>query len=138
MLEYLAFMRDNASENNPLGNTAMNLPYFDDSDVKVKEALKIWADCLKVHDFRELGYSEPNIYYLKTGYSSDEDEETSVNNNIAVNVQAVYDGLSKVQKLSIDHFHLSAVWHPNRYNILDIYATAILAMKRGLRSRLII
>ena len=113
----------------------MKLDYLDDTDLKVKEVLDIWAIWMHVDDKNHLGFTQCMIYYLVTGYSDVDDAELRDNKNKAVTAQAIYEGLSIPQKLAINHFHLSAVWHPQRYKIEDAYASAIEAMTNGLRRR---
>ena len=48
-----------------------------------------------------------------------------VENNLAINVQAIYEGLKHPQQLAIDHFHLAAVWRSNRSNLEDDYIVIV-------------
>ena len=126
---------DNARINNHIGINRMNLPYLDDTEMKVKYILDVWASWMRVDDKNHLGFTQCMIYYTATGYGSLDDAELRDNKNKAVTAQAIYEGLSLPQKLAINHFHLSAVWHPQRYKIEDAYASAIEAMTKGLRRR---
>ena len=59
-----------------------------------------------------------------------------VEKNMAINVQAIYDGLPSLQQLAIDHFHLHAVWRSTRPGALDdAYGNALMAVEIGLRRR---
>ena len=113
----------------------MNLPYFDDTEIKVKDVLDIWANWMQIDDSQHLNYSRCMIYHLGGSNGDKDDAELRDNKNKAINAQAIYEGLSLAQKLAINHFHLSAVWRPQRYKIEDAYASAIEAMTKGLRRR---
>ena len=113
----------------------MKLDYLDDTDLKVKEVLDVWAIWMHIDDNQHLNYSRCMIYYLSSSNSDVDDAELRDNKHKAETADAIFQGLSIPQKLAINHFHLSAVWHPQRYKIEDAYASAIEAMTNGLRRR---
>lgn len=114
----------------------MTVYKISDSEAKVKDALCVWAKSLKndVSHQRALGHGRC-VGFASGGMSSWEDFEAKVDRNMATNVQAIYDGLKHQQRLAIDHFHLSAVWQPNRYKIEDCYADALVVIGIALRRR---
>lgn len=114
----------------------MNMRVIDDNQAKVKEALAIWADWMQRGVGGDLGYGRTMGFESGgSAISSWEDFENCVEKNMAVNVQAIYEGLQQLQQLAIDHFHLHAVWRSNRVPIENAYASALLAMEVGLRRR---
>ena len=113
----------------------MKLDYFDDTDLKVKDILDVWAHWMRIDDNQHLGYSRCMIYHLGGSSLDSDDAELRANKKNAEAAQAVYQGLTLPQKLAINHFHLSAVWKPQRYKIEDAYASAIINMTKGLRRR---
>lgn len=103
---------------------------------KVKEALSVWAEWMQGGDEKRLGYGHSvGFNNASHGVSSWDDFERRVEKNLAINVQAIYEGLPHPQQLAIDHFHLSAVWQFNRVRIEDVYADALIAMEVALRRR---
>lgn len=114
----------------------MSFHKISDNEVKVKDALNVWADWMKRDRQEELlGYGRCVGFAAGGGTSSWEDFERNVENNMAVNVQAIYDGLKHPQQMAIDHFHMSAVWKPQRYTIEDAYSEALIAIEIALRRR---
>lgn len=115
----------------------MTVHKISDSDSKVKDALCVWAESLKQDSSieRELGYGRCVGFASGGGSSTWEDFEQRADKNMAVNVQAIYDGLKIPQQLAVSHFHLSAVWKPTRYKIEDAYADALIVIGIALRRR---
>lgn len=107
-----------------------------DNEAKVKDALHVWAQWMK-SDRQEqaLGYGRCVGFDNGGSTSSWDDFERKVETNMAVNVQAIYEGLKHPQQLAIDHFHLSSVWKPQRYKIEDAYTEALIAIEIALRRR---
>lgn len=116
----------------------MSVHKIADNEFKVKEALTLWADWMKPDGQKALGYGRCVGFDNGSSTSSWDDFEHSVEKNMVITVQAIYEGLRPPQKLAIDHFHLSAVWKSNRSNIEDDYAEALIAMEIGLRRRFLI
>lgn len=117
----------------------MNRPQIiTDNEQKVKDALEVWADWMRGSGI-DLGYGSPMGFESGgSAISSWEDFEHRVDKNMAINVQAIYEGLPPYQQMAIDHFHLSAVYTFRRRNILEDYGNALIAMEVGLRGRLLI
>jgi hypothetical protein len=103
---------------------------------KVKDALELWAESVKNYNGqeRQLGYGRC-VGFASGGTSSWEDFAAKVDKNMAVNVQAIYDGLEHPQQLAVDYFHLSATIKPQRYKIEDCYADALVVIEIALRRR---
>lgn len=113
----------------------MNLPQIiTDNERKVKDALEIWANWMQRPN-KGLGYGRCMGFDGVSNTSGWDDFEHKVDKNMAINVQAIYEGLRQPQQIAIDHFHLSAVWRSNRGSLEDDYATALVAMEIGLRRR---
>lgn len=113
-----------------------NAHRINDNEFKVKEALQVWTDWMKQDRLESsLGYGRCVGFDGGGNTSSWDDFERKVENNMAINVQAIYEGLKHAQQLAIDHFHLAAVWKSNRTNIENDYSTALLAIEIGLRRR---
>ena len=114
----------------------MNSPQIiNDLDYKVKEALTIWSEWMRRGNTKEQGYGRCSGFTTDSSVSGWDDFEMKVENNLAINVQAIYEGLKHPQQLAIDHFHLAAVWRSNRSNLEDDYANALIGMQIGLRRR---
>lgn len=110
-----------------------------DSEQKVKDALQVWVDWMRRdRSESELGFGRCVGFDGGGGTSSWDDFARKVDNNMAINVQAIYDGLTFNQRIAVDHFNLGAVWKSNRFNIEDEYATALIAIEIGLRRRMLI
>ena len=119
-----------------LGSPQVKHHFITDTQEKVKDALNVWADWMHDGDDKRLGYGSPiGFEFSERGVSSWEDFEIKVEKNLAINVQAIYEGLPNLQQLSIDHFHLHAVWKSSRASLEDIYSDALVAMEVGLRRR---
>jgi hypothetical protein len=104
-------------------------------DIKaVKEALEIWAQWMR-RDSPRLGYGQAGVgFNHKTAYDWNRFER-QVNRNMAINVMALYEDLSSPQQMAIDHFHLSAVWRPQRFSLEECYAQALTIIEKGLKRR---
>jgi hypothetical protein len=105
-----------------------------DVDRKVRDALEVWAEWVKA-DTIDLGYGRCMGFESGGSVGGWEDFERKVDKNMAVNVQAIYDGLEQRLQLSLDHFHLAAVWRSNRTRLEDDYADALMSVEVGLRKR---
>lgn len=114
----------------------INVHKIADNEVKVKDALLVWSEWMH-RDSQEaaLGYGRCAGFDNGGGTGSWDDFERKVEKNMAVNVQAIYEGLKHPQQLAIDHFHLAAVWISRRSNIEDDYKEALIAIEIGLRRR---
>lgn len=114
----------------------MTIHKFSDSEVKVKNALDVWAEWSQ-RDQTEvsLGYGRCVGFDNGSSTKSWDDFEHKVEKNLAINVQAIYEGLNQPQQMAVDHFHLSAVWKPQRYRIEDAYAEALMVIEIALRRR---
>lgn len=114
----------------------MNMRVIEDNQAKVKDALSVWAEWMQRGVDDALGYGRTMGFEGGgSAISSWEDFEHRVEKNMAINVQAIYEGLPNLQQLAIDHFHLHAVWRSNRVPIEDVYSAALVAMEIGLRRR---
>ncbi len=114
----------------------MNLPQIiTDNEHKVKEALEVWAEWMRRGNEQELGYGRCMGFDGASNVSGWDDFERRVDKNMAINVQALYDGLRQPLQIAIDHFHLSAVWRSNRGSLEDDYADALMQIEYGLRRR---
>jgi hypothetical protein len=109
--------------------------YADDTSYKLKDAMAVWVEWKNRPD-TSLGYGR------STGFASGgsaieswDDFERKVDKNMAINVQALYEGLNTSQQVAIDHFYLAAVWKSNRTNIEDDLADAMQLIEIGLRRR---
>lgn len=113
----------------------MNKPQFiTDRDANLKDALVVWVLWMNRDNSKQLGFG--NCAGFNTSSRSSLDDLLSkVDQNMAINVQAIYEGLPHSQQLAIDHFHLAAVWRSNRTNIEDDYANALDGLKKGLVKR---
>lgn len=113
----------------------MNMPQvIADNERKVKDALEVWAEWVR-SDTIDLGYGKCMGFESGGSVGGWEDFERKVDKNMAINVQAIYDGLPHGQQLALDHFHLSAVWRSNRTNLEDDYSDAVIGIEVGLRKR---
>jgi hypothetical protein len=108
---------------------------FSDAEFKTKEALAVWVNWMQQGDEKRLGYGKCAGFSQVSAVSGWDDFERKVESNLAINVQAIYEGLKISQRLAIDHFHLAAVWLSNRTNIEDDYADALISMQIVLRRR---
>lgn len=107
-----------------------------DIDYKVKDAIAVWVEWMQIGDSGKLGFGRCVGFDAAGGNVSGWDDfERRVNKNMAINVQAIYEGLSKSQQIAIDHYHLAAVWISNRTNIEDDYKSAIESLTAGLKRR---
>lgn len=109
-----------------------------DIDYKVKDAIAVWVEWVQLGDTNKLGFGRCVGFDGASSVSGWDDFERRVDRNMAINVQALYEGLTKSQQVAIDHFHFAAVWISNRTNIEDDYAAAISAITIGLKRRLLI
>jgi hypothetical protein len=105
-----------------------------DTEEKVKDALDTWSKWMRRPN-QSMGYGQSVGFESGGSVSGWEDFEQRVEKNMAINVQAIYEGLKHPQQMAIDHFHLSAVWKPQRYRIEDAYADALIAIEIALRRR---
>jgi hypothetical protein len=101
---------------------------------KVIDALETWADWMREGGVK-LGYGKPMGFEQPDRINGWEDFERKTDENMAINVQAVYDGLGEMHQLAIDHHHLAAVWSFRRLSIADVYEAALIQMEVGLRRR---
>ena len=108
---------------------------IDDVTRQVKDALDVWADWPQQSGDNKLGYGKTVGFVSGGSVSGWEDFEHRCNVNMAINVEALYEGLSPLQQSSIDHFHLSAVWSSPRVKIEDVYEKAIEIIGKGLIRR---
>jgi hypothetical protein len=109
--------------------------YADDTLQKVKDALEVWADYMR-HDNSTSGYRKKSSgFHIGGGIDNWEDLEYSVDINQARAVEAILEGCTVSQRLSVHHYHLNAVWTSRRTNILDDYAEALMAVELGLKKR---
>jgi len=114
----------------------MTVHRMSDNDAKVKDALHVWAEWMQSDQVEDsLGYGRCVGFASGGSVNGWEDFERKVEKNMAVNMQAIYEGLKHPQQMAIDHFHLSAVWKPQRYSIEDAYAEALIAIEIALRRR---
>ena len=114
----------------------MSIHRIADNGAKVKDALHIWAEWIKNDRLEQtLGYGKCTGFNNGGSTSSWNDFERAVDKNMAINVQAIHDGLKLPQRLAIDHFHLSAAWKPQRYSLEESYSEALLAIEIALRRR---
>ena len=114
----------------------MSVHKISDTEAKVKDALHVWAEWMLNDNVEDaLGYGRCVGFASGGSVSGWEDFERRVDKNMAENVNGIYEGLKMHQQLAIDHFHLSSVWKPQRYNIEDAYAEALIAIEIALRRR---
>lgn len=114
----------------------MSVHKIRDNEASVKEALNVWAEWMKSDQTESaLGYGRCVGFDNGGSTSSWDDFERKVEKNMAINMQAIYEGLKHPQQMAVDHFHLSATWKPQRYNIEDAYAEALIAINVALRRR---
>lgn len=113
----------------------MQLAHIDDTDRRVKDALDIWANYMR-HDRTVNGYANKSSGFISGGSVSNfEDLEYSVDIAMAKAVEAILDGLTISQRLSVHHIHLAAVWSSNRTCLEDDYANALICIEIGLRKK---
>jgi hypothetical protein len=113
----------------------MTVHKTNDSDVKVKEALDIWAHYQKHLWVLDLGVRGSSAFNYGGGITCYDDFETKVDKNLAINIEAILGDLSLLQKSAINHFHLSAVWSSQGVKIDDVYEQAIIIIKKALLRR---
>jgi hypothetical protein len=107
-----------------------------DEDMKVKDALAIWVKYQKFVWLQNLGAKGSSAFkYGSGGITCYDDFEDKVEKNMAINVEAIMDDLSPLQKSAIDHFHLSAVWSSPRVKIEEMYEQALQIIKKALKRR---
>ena len=118
--------------------TPMSMPLTKVADIRqrVITNLEIWAERIKSYDVEaELGFGKCMGFSDSKSVSGWDDFADSVDNYMADNVQAIYDGLSISHKLAVDNKHLGAVWRSNRQNLDDLYEEALLIFEIALRRR---
>lgn len=115
----------------------MSAHRFADNAQKVKDALEVWAESLKNDSSHEraLGHGRCTGFASGGGSSTWEDFAAKVDKNMAINVQAIFEGLKPPQQLAVSHFHLAAVWKSQRYKLEDCYADALVVIEIALRRR---
>ena len=114
----------------------MTVHKITDNEYKVKEALNVWSEWMQQdRDAIAMGYGKCSGFDIGGSTSSWSDFERKVENNLAINVQAIYEGLKHTQQIAIDHFHLAAVWKSNRGSLENDYADALIGIEIGLRRR---
>lgn len=102
---------------------------------QLKDALDIWAEWFMAeNDSNKLGYGRPVGFDCRSGYSWDEFER-QVEKNMAVNMQAIIEGLPATQQAAVFYFNISSAIKPVRINIEDDYASALVAIEVALRRR---
>lgn len=105
-----------------------------DAQQAVKDALDVWVEWQQKDDSARLGYGHC-VGFNTSSLSGWDDFERRVEKNMAVNVQAIIEGLPNLQQMAIFHFHLAAVWRPQRVNIEECYQGALMAIEVALRRR---
>lgn len=114
----------------------MNAPLrITDNERKVKDALDIWAEWMSRDNSQELGYGRCMGFDAPSTVSGWDDFEHKVDKNMAINVQAILEGLPQSQQDAVFHFHIAAVIYPRRTRIEDDYGNALMALEIGLRRR---
>ena len=101
----------------------------------VKDALNVWARWMKRDDSDRLGYGQAAVGFNTRSVSGWDDFARRVEKNMAINVMALYEDLSSPQQMAVDHFHLAAVWRPQRYSVEECYAQAMAIIEKGLKRR---
>jgi hypothetical protein len=101
---------------------------------KVKDALTIWAAWME-RDNTKLGYGHVTGFQSGGSVSSWEDFERKVENNLAINVNAILEDLPLHQQHAVFHFHIAAVFTPRRTRIEDDYADAVDVLAVALNRR---
>lgn len=112
----------------------MDAETITDAQQAVKEALAVWVEWMQEDNSQHLGYGRCVGFETKSTYDWDRFER-QVEKNMAVNVQAIIEGLPNLQQMAIYHFHLAAVWHPQRVTIEECYQGALIAIEVALRRR---
>lgn len=114
----------------------MTIHKIADNQHKVKDALLVWSKWMNNdRDSKALGYGKCAGFDIGGNTSSWDEFERKVENNLAINVQAIYEGLKNSQQIAIDHFYLAAVWKSNRTSLEDDFASALIGIEIGLRRR---
>jgi len=97
-----------------------------DTLYKVKDALDVWAEWMQRDSTRgSLGYGRGSVFESGGSVSSWEDFERKVETNLAINVNAILEDLPLNQQHAVFHFHIAAVFTPQRTRIEDDYADAV-------------
>lgn len=112
--------------------------YADDTLIKVKDALNVWAAWMeRDHTKARLGYP-----YMSTGFINGgswgnfcEDNEYQDDKLTAETVNAILEDMPDNQQTAIFYFHVAAVIKPRRTKVEDDYADALIAIEIGLRAR---
>lgn len=113
----------------------MNQPaYIEDDYYRVKEFLAVWSEWMQ-RPTESLGYGRTVGFESGGSVSGWEDFERQVEKNMAINTQAILEGLPLNQQHAVFHFHVAAVITPNRTNIEDDYQDALMALEIALRRR---
>lgn len=106
---------------------------------RVKDALTIWAAWMEKDNTRaRLGYP-----YMSTGFKSGggawgtffEDNEYESDKTIAMAVNAILEDMPLQQQHAVFHFHVAAVFKPQRTKIEDDYADAVVVIEIQLNRR---
>jgi hypothetical protein len=100
----------------------------------VKDALNIWGRWMNRGDGVNLGYGH-SVGFNRESIPDKRAWERRIDTNMAINVMALYEDLSSPQRMAIDHFHLSAVWRPQRFSLEECYAQALAIIEKGLKRR---
>jgi len=104
----------------------------------VKDALDVWAKWMNRDESDKLGYGASGVGFNSRSVSGWDDFARRVDKNMAINVMALYEDLSDTQQMAIDHFHLAAVWRPQRFSLEECYEQALAIIMKGLKRRALI
>jgi hypothetical protein len=104
----------------------------------VKDALEVWARWMQRDDTDKLGYGQVGVGFNTRSVSGWDDFARRVDKNMAINVMALYEDLSSPQQMAVDHFHLAAVWRPQRFDLDECYEQALAVILKGLKRRALI
>lgn len=105
-----------------------------DTMQRVKEALDVWSAWMQQDDSHKLGYGR-TVGFNSNNLSSWDDFERKVERNLAVNVQAILEGLEERMQCAVFYFHVAAVIKPRRTKIEDDYQDALIKIEIALRRR---
>lgn len=105
-----------------------------DTMQRVKEALDVWAAWMLQGDSHKLGYGHV-VGFNTNSLSSWDDFERKVERNLAVNVQAILEGMEERMQCAVFYFHVAAVIKPRRTKVEDDYQDALMQIEVGLRRR---
>jgi hypothetical protein len=106
---------------------------------RVKDALNVWAaDQLRDNTRSKLGYPK-----RATGFAAGsgawghwiEDNEYESDKTIAMAVNAILEDMPLHQQHAVFHFHVAAVFKPQRTKIEDDYADAVVVIEIQLNRR---